>query len=69
MAINTYFKKIARFEDIIPNTSVGDTVNHISAVVIPLIGGIVWDTIGFQMIFVFGGFVALISFLCSLRIK
>ncbi len=69
MAINTYLKKIARPEDIIPNTSAGDTINHISAVVIPLIGGLVWDTIGFQVIFIFGGFVALITFLFSLKIK
>jgi len=42
IGINTYPQKIAEPGDIAPSTAVGFTINHISAVVIPLIGGSLW---------------------------
>ncbi len=40
--IKTYFQKIAEPEDIAPSAAVGFTINHIAAVVLPLIGGLLW---------------------------
>jgi len=42
IAIRTYFQKIADSSDIAPSMAVGFTINHIAAVVIPFIGGLVW---------------------------
>ena len=40
--INTYLHKIADPKDIAPSTSVGFAINHIAAVVIPVVGGLMW---------------------------
>ena len=42
MAIRTFFQKIADPQDIAPSTAVGQTINHISAVILPIAGGILW---------------------------
>ena len=42
IAINTYFQKVAEPEDISPSMAVSFTINHIAAVIIPAIGGLLW---------------------------
>lgn len=42
MAISTYFQKIADPGDIASNASVSFTINHIAAVIVPVILGLVW---------------------------
>ncbi|GGA71082.1 MFS transporter [Neiella marina] len=42
IAINTYFQKIADPRDIASSASVSFTINHIAAVVIPALLGVVW---------------------------
>ncbi len=42
MAIRTYFQKIADPRDIAPSMAVGFTINHIAAVIIPAVGGMLW---------------------------
>jgi hypothetical protein len=42
IAIRTYFQKIADPKDIAPSMAAGFTINHIAAVVLPVLGGIVW---------------------------
>lgn len=42
IAIRTYFQKIGDKSDIAPTMAVGFTINHIAAVAIPVLGGIVW---------------------------
>jgi MFS family permease len=42
MAIRTFFQKIADRQDIAPSAAVGQTVNHISAVILPIAGGALW---------------------------
>lgn len=42
IAIRTYFQKISNKADIAPTMAVGFTINHIAAVAIPVLGGIVW---------------------------
>ncbi len=61
MCVNTYFQKIGDPQDISPTMAVGFTINHIAAVVVPVVGGALWlwDA---RMVFLGG---ALLS-LCSL---
>lgn len=60
LAINTYFQKIGDPKDIGPSMAVGMTVNHIAAVVIPVLGGMVW-MIDYRITFLSGMGMALCS--------
>ncbi len=42
LGINTFFQKIADPSDIAPSMAMGFTINHIAAVLLPFIGGLVW---------------------------
>ena len=55
IALQSYFQKIAVHpREITPNLSLGQTINHIAAVIIPLVGGIVWETVGSRYTFLVG---------------
>ncbi|MFA6831038.1 MAG: MFS transporter [Bacteroidaceae bacterium] len=60
MAINTYFHKIGDPEDIAPSMAMGFTINHISAVVIPVLGGALW-MLDYQIPFILGIILSLFS--------
>jgi MFS family permease len=62
IALQSYFQKIALSpQEITPNVSLGMTINHMAAVVIPIVGGSIWALIGSQYTFLFGVLVALLS--------
>jgi len=63
--IQTYFQKIADPEDIAPSAAVGFTINHIAAVILPVIGGILW-MVDYKIPFLFGAFFSFIS-LCLVQ--
>lgn len=60
MAIRTYFQKIADPGDIAPSMAVGFTINHIAAVVIPVLGGLVWLT-DYRWVFIGAAALSLVS--------
>ncbi|MBU4261792.1 MAG: MFS transporter [Proteobacteria bacterium] len=60
IAIRTYFQKVADPKDIAPSMAVGFTINHIAAVVMPVLGGLAW-MIDYRIPFVAGAFFSLIS--------
>ncbi len=68
MAVNTYFQKIGKKEDIAPSMAVGFTINHISAVVIPALGGALW-MIDSKIPFIAGAAIAVLSLIFSQYIK
>ncbi|MBT3177182.1 MAG: MFS transporter [Desulfobacula sp.] len=59
-AINTYFQKIADPRDIASSAAVGFTINHIAAVILPVIGGLLW-IVDYKIPFLVGAFFSLIS--------
>lgn len=63
--IYTYFHKIADPEDIAASAAVGFTINHIAAVVLPVIGGLLW-MVDYKIPFLAGAFFSLIS-LCLVQ--
>jgi len=65
-AINTYFHKIADPGDISASAAVGFTINHIAAVVLPVIGGLLW-MVDYKIPFLAGAFFSLIS-LCLVQL-
>ena len=62
IAIRTFFQKIADPEDIAPSMAVGFTINHIAAVVLPVLGGLLW-MIDYRIVFFSGAFLSFISLL------
>ena len=42
VAIRTFFQKIADNSDIAPTMALGVTINHVAAVVVPFVGGVLW---------------------------
>jgi MFS family permease len=60
IAIRTYFQKIGDPQDIAPSMAVGFTINHIAAVVMPVLGGLAW-MIDYRIPFVAGAGMSLIS--------
>ena len=62
LALVTYFQKIAVTpEEITSNLSVEQTINHIAAIVVPVLGGAVWQLFGSRAPFLAGVGVVLIS--------
>jgi hypothetical protein len=68
IAIRTYFQKVGDPRDIAPSMAVGFTINHIAAVVIPAVGGIVW-MIDYKIPFLAGAVMSCISFAAVQLIK
>jgi len=68
MAINTSFQKTADSGDIAPSMAVGFTINHISAVVIPLIGGALW-MLNWRIPFYGGAVIAVFSLFFAQFVK
>lgn len=68
IGINTYFHKIADAEDIAPSMAVGFTINHISAVVIPVLGGALW-LLDYRIPFITGILLSIASLYFISKIK
>ncbi len=60
IAIRTYFQKIGDPQDIAPSMAFGFTVNHIAAVVIPAVGGLLW-MIDYKIPFLGGAVISVCS--------
>ena len=62
LAVDSYFQKIAHGpEEITSNVSMAQTINHVSALVVPILGGILWEQVAPSATFLAGVAIALIS--------
>jgi predicted MFS family arabinose efflux permease len=62
LAIESYFQKIAHSpEEITSNVSMAQTINHVSALVVPVLGGILWEQIAPSATFLAGVLIAVVS--------
>ena len=70
MARSTYAKKISDNDDEVTSTlAAGTSLDHIFAMTVPIFGGMLWNAVGYQAIFIAAAVIGLINFLLSLRIK
>ncbi len=60
MAIRTFFQKIGDPQDMAPTMAMGFTINHIGAVVFPVLGGLLW-MVDYRIPFVAGAALSLVS--------
>jgi hypothetical protein len=68
IAIRTYFQKVGDPQDIAPSMAVGFTINHLAAVFLPAIGGMLW-VIDYRIPFFAGAAMGVISLLAVQKIK
>jgi hypothetical protein len=68
IGLNTYLQKTADQKDLAQSTAVGYTINHISAVVIPLIGGSLW-LLNWRLPFIIGACLTIVSLYFTQKIK
>ncbi len=68
MAIRTYFQKVADPADIAPSMAAGFTINHIAAVVLPVLGGMLW-LVDYRITFLAGAVLALASLVAAQMIR
>lgn len=70
MARATYLNKIAISpEEVSPTLSMGISLDHIVAMIVPWLGGLVWAAFGYEMVFILGAVIALINLLLTRGIK
>ena len=68
IAIRTYFQKVGDPRDIAPSMAVGFTINHIAAVFLPALGGLLW-VLDYRIPFFGGAAMALISLAAVQKIR
>jgi MFS family permease len=70
MARSTYVRKIVVDPaDLTPTLSTGTSLQHVASMLIPVFGGILWEALGYQWVFVAAAVIALINLLLSRKIK
>lgn len=68
IALKSYLRQISTTEDLTGCLSFGMTANHVTAVVVPILGGAAWMTLGHEATFVGGAVIVLIDALLALKI-
>jgi hypothetical protein len=68
IGLNTFLQKSADAGDLAQSTAVGFTINHISAVIIPLIGGSLW-LLNWKLPFIIGACLSAVSLFFTQKIK
>ncbi len=69
VALDSYFQKIAPSEEITSNVSMRTSIDHAAAVLVPLVGGILWKRVGYHATFIMGIVMVTVSFVLSRFIK
>ncbi|MFN2235449.1 MAG: MFS transporter [Anaerolineales bacterium] len=70
MARATYLKKIAREPQHVQSTlTAGVTIDHVFSISAALLGGLIWNSFGFQYVFMFGAALAMINIFVARRVK
>ena len=67
-ALTTYVNRIAPRSEHTPTLGMGVAMNHVAAVMMPLVGGILWTTLGYQWAFVVGAAAAAVSVYFAARL-
>lgn len=70
MARATYLRKIAlKAEDVSPTLSMGISLDHMVAMFVPWLGGLVWVALGYEAVFICGAAIAVLNLLLTTQMK
>jgi predicted MFS family arabinose efflux permease len=64
VAIRTYFQKVGDPQDVASSMAVGFTINHVAAVFLPALGGLLW-MIDYRIPFLVGAALAVVSLIAA----
>lgn len=68
IALKSYLRKIADEEDLTGCLSFGMTMNHVTAIFIPVLGGVIWNMFGYQTTFIAGAAIVAVDMIFALKI-
>ncbi|MBN2227126.1 MAG: MFS transporter [candidate division Zixibacteria bacterium] len=68
IALKSYLRRISTDEDLTGCLSFGMTANHITAVVIPAVGGLIWSQFGHQATFIAGATIVAFDLMFALQL-
>lgn len=69
IGLTTYLHKIAEPADVMPSLTMGVSVNHAAAVIVPIVGGLLWTKLGYPVTFYGGAVIVALSVLAVQRMK
>lgn len=69
VSITTYFNKVVRPGEMMPSLAMGQTMNHVAAVIIPITGSLLWSRFGYHAPFWAGVAAALVSLVLTQAIR
>jgi len=69
LGINSYLGRIATPTELTPSLVMGTTMNHVAAVGVPVVGGLLWDHVGYQVTFLAGAATCVLSVVTALAIR
>jgi predicted MFS family arabinose efflux permease len=70
IAVESYMQKIALApEEITGNVALGQTINHIAAVIVPVAGGVMWEVLGSRYTFIAGMAIVLAALALTTRMR
>jgi MFS family permease len=70
IAVESYMQKIALTPDeITGNIALGQTINHIAAVIVPVAGGVTWEAMGSRYTFITGIVIVLAALVLTTRMQ
>ena len=66
LALQSYFKKIAvSAKEVTSNLSMAQTINHVAAIFVPLLGGLIWEMYGAKVTFLCGAGIVTVSLILT----
>jgi predicted MFS family arabinose efflux permease len=70
MARSMYMKKIAlQPSHVQPALTMSVSIDHVFSIMVALLGGLIWNRLGFQYVFLLGTFIALGNLLAALQVR
>jgi len=67
-ALTTYVNRIAPPSEHTPTLSMGVAMNHVAAVIMPIVGGVLWVNLGHEWAFLTGAAAAVVSVFVAMRV-
>ncbi|HSL93502.1 MAG TPA: MFS transporter [Bacillota bacterium] len=68
IAVSTHLDKIAERPDVAPSLAMGSTINHITGILVPMGGGVMWATLGPRSVFLTGAIICALSVVQAWRL-
>lgn len=69
IGLTTYIQKISDPKDLMPTLAMGVSMNHGAAVMVPLVGALLWNRLGYQATFFGGAVIVIISIIFANSIR